>query len=102
MADKLNGELTDEDIVDIFFSFDITELAFLWEERATEEAREEFVTIPRPKAAGELVNLKAALVSFARDFFSKPKNYAYIVLAALVVVTIMYIRPMAEEAKERL
>lgn len=93
-------EFTEEDITDIAFSFDVTALAFLWEEKIHRE--EGAFTCIRRVCEAKGVSFKEAISAFAKDFFSKPKNYAYLGIFALIVVLIAYIKPLSIEAKERL
>ena len=96
-------ELSDEDAADIFFSFDITTLAFVWESRQDfEEEYAELTRLPKPKKASEFAGLVAAVGLLLREFFKKPRNYAYMALVALLAITIWHIKPLTEEAKEKL
>lgn len=54
------------------------------------------------KATNQTIGFRRALAEFAREFFSKPQNYAYIIILCLLVIFIFRVQPLPQEVKERL
>ncbi|MBU0729724.1 MAG: hypothetical protein KKE17_15495 [Proteobacteria bacterium] len=80
------NELTDEESADIFFSFDITALAFLWEHEAVGISNLSLTRIHKKEEQGDLQGIFGILLQFFREIFSNPTTYGYIILAALLVM----------------
>lgn len=96
-----DAPLTDEDSADIFFSFDITSLAFLWEqERTADDAS--LARITSQETAGDLSGIGGLIWSTVGDCLKKPTNYAYLALAVLIFYMASNLRPLHESTMERI
>lgn len=82
-------------------SFDIDPFAGLEEEELS-DGKTPFASIPKKKLGERTVSFREALISFGKEIFSKPKNYAYMGILCLLVIFIARIQPLSMDAKERL
>lgn len=94
--------LTDEDSTDIFFSFDITSLAFLWEHEHGYADDMALARITIQERAGDLSGIGGLIWAGVGDCLKSPVNYGYLLLAALVALMALNLRPVHESAIERI
>lgn len=91
----------DDEFENLIFLLDENPLAEPWEGRLSDE-KTSFVSVSKKKPLNKTIGLRQALISFAKEFFSKPQNYAYIGIACLLVLLFIRIQPLSMGAKERL
>ena len=97
-----NGVLTDEDSADIFFSFDITAMAYVWEQEHAGEEGAGLTRIQTRHRPGDMTGIGAALAAWARDFFRHPTNWAYVLISLLLMVMLIWIEPLSKKVEEEL
>ncbi len=94
-------DLTDEDSTDIFFSFDVTAWAFLWEHKHQGVNGITSLTRLEPKKKeNDFEKIGVVVLYFLRDFFCNPTSYGYILLFLLIAILALNPASIQEKVRE--
>lgn len=95
-------DFTDEESADLFFSFDITALAFLWEHQHAGGSNLSLTRIQRREDTNETQKAGTILALFFWDLARTPITYGYLVLAFLIIVLATNIGDIQEKMRDTL
>jgi len=97
------AELSDEDSVDIFFSFDVTTLAYLVEQRHSPGNEFSLARLPSSsRNQTALEQFRAILSEHARTFLRNPVSYGYMLIVLLSLLLVIRLQPLQELAVDRI
>ncbi|MDP8255347.1 MAG: hypothetical protein P9M14_06325 [Candidatus Alcyoniella australis] len=100
--DRARLDLDDREVAELFFGLDITAEAFIFERQDEGRGSLAAVQMRRPESQSDLAFISTAISAMLREWTSRPRNLAYVGLAALLLLLIWNFEPFSENARERL